>query len=140
MLHKHGDFTFPRRIPAFKEDGKCDAGHNDILIYSISSLFIERRSSFPRLPVHYPHVHAQLQTHQVCEAVESRKHESKKTEEKEAANDVNMSNISLGPKVLLQTLKVKMISDNKEVSVRIILDSGSQRSYILRSLAAEMGT
>ncbi|GBN33439.1 hypothetical protein AVEN_171048-1 [Araneus ventricosus] len=75
----------------------------------------------------------------MCEAVESRKHESKKPEEKEAANEINMSNISLGPKVFLQTLKVKMISDKKEVSVRIILDSGSQRSCSLKSLAEEMG-
>ncbi|GBN32107.1 hypothetical protein AVEN_105035-1 [Araneus ventricosus] len=75
----------------------------------------------------------------MCEAVESRKHESKKAEEKVAANEANMSNISLGPKVFLQTLKLKMISDKKEVSVRIILDSGSRRSYILKSLAEEMG-
>ncbi|GBM70127.1 hypothetical protein AVEN_151586-1 [Araneus ventricosus] len=75
----------------------------------------------------------------MCEAVESRKQESKKAEEKEAANEVNMSNISLGTKAFLQTLKVKMISDKKEVSVRIILDSGYQRSYILKSLAEEMG-
>ncbi|GBM23814.1 hypothetical protein AVEN_91149-1 [Araneus ventricosus] len=32
-----------------------------------------------------------------------------------------------------------MISDKKEVSVRIILDSESQRSYILKSLAEEIG-
>ncbi|GBM64651.1 U6 small nuclear RNA (adenine-(43)-N(6))-methyltransferase [Araneus ventricosus] len=75
----------------------------------------------------------------MCEAVESQKHESKKAEEKEAANEINMSNISLGPKVFLQTLTVKMISDKKEVSVRIILDSGSRRSYTLKSLAEEMG-
>ncbi|GBM09362.1 hypothetical protein AVEN_184072-1 [Araneus ventricosus] len=75
----------------------------------------------------------------MCEAVESRKHESKKDEEKEAANEVNMSKINLDPKVFLQTLKVKTISDKKKVSVRIILDSGSQRSYILKSLAEEMG-
>ncbi|GBN73777.1 hypothetical protein AVEN_244546-1 [Araneus ventricosus] len=62
----------------------------------------------------------------MCETVESRRHESKKTEGKEAANKVNMPNISLCPKVFLQTLKVKMIS-GKEISVRIILDSGSQR-------------
>ncbi|GBN41803.1 hypothetical protein AVEN_118136-1 [Araneus ventricosus] len=49
-----------------------------------------------------------------------------------------MSNISLGPKAFFQTSKEKIISDKKEVSVRIILDSGSQRSYILKSLAEEM--
>ncbi|GBM79840.1 hypothetical protein AVEN_136497-1 [Araneus ventricosus] len=49
----------------------------------------------------------------MCEVVESQKHESKKSEEKEAANEINMSNTSLGPKVFLQTLKVKMISDEK---------------------------
>ncbi|GBM47202.1 hypothetical protein AVEN_271263-1 [Araneus ventricosus] len=75
----------------------------------------------------------------MSEAVKSRKHESNKAEEKEAANEINVSNISLDPKVFLQTLKVKMISDKKEVSLRIILDSGSQRSYILKNLAEEMG-
>ncbi|GBL90310.1 hypothetical protein AVEN_130402-1 [Araneus ventricosus] len=75
----------------------------------------------------------------MCEAVEFRKHESKKIKERETANYVNMSNISLGPKVFLQTLKVKMISDKKEVSVRIIVYSGSQRSYILKGLVEEMG-
>ncbi|GBN10296.1 hypothetical protein AVEN_54463-1 [Araneus ventricosus] len=75
----------------------------------------------------------------MCEAVGSRKHESKKAEEQEAANEINMPNISLCPKVFLQTLKAKMISDKKEVSIRIILDSGSQRSCILKRLAIEMG-
>ncbi|GBM83678.1 hypothetical protein AVEN_84250-1 [Araneus ventricosus] len=60
-------------------------------------------------------------------------------EDKDAANEINMSNISLGPKVFFQTLKVKMISDKKEVSLRIVLDSRSQRSYILKRLAEEMG-
>ncbi|GBN01977.1 hypothetical protein AVEN_166591-1 [Araneus ventricosus] len=47
----------------------------------------------------------------MCEAVESLKHEPKKPEEKEAANEINMSSISLGPKMFLQTLK-KLLHEN----------------------------
>ena len=41
--------------------------------------------------------------------------------------------------VYLQTLVVKLMNGNKEKHVRIICDSGSSKSYILRTTVAEMG-
>ena len=75
----------------------------------------------------------------MCETNESRKIDDKKADEKEIFNEVNMSNLSTGPKVFLQTLKCKLISDKKEAVVRIVLDTGSQNSYIVKNLAEDMG-
>ncbi|GBN68540.1 hypothetical protein AVEN_175510-1 [Araneus ventricosus] len=50
-----------------------------------------------------------------------------------------MSNNTYSPKVFLQTLKIKLVYDSKEVLVRAFLDSGSQKTYVLTNLEEEMG-
>ena len=50
----------------------------------------------------------------------------------------NLIILKLFFKVFLQTLRAKSFSDNKEKDFRLILDTGSQRSYILKKLAEEM--
>ncbi|GFT29313.1 integrase catalytic domain-containing protein [Trichonephila clavipes] len=58
---------------------------------------------------------------------------------KPVQNDVNMTNFNKhSPKISLQTLKVKLISDSKQKIVRLRLDSASRKSYILKSVAQEM--
>ena len=39
----------------------------------------------------------------------------------------------------MQALKIKLRNDMNEVVVRAVFDSGSQNSYILKSVAAQMG-
>jgi hypothetical protein len=50
-----------------------------------------------------------------------------------------MTTLMDNPKVFLQTLKVMLKSDTREVSVLALIDTGSQKSYILKNTAARMG-
>ncbi|KAF2892140.1 hypothetical protein ILUMI_14033 [Ignelater luminosus] len=52
--------------------------------------------------------------------------------------EANLANASLIPEVCLQTMRVILKNDNKERVVRVIMDSGSQRSYISKQAAEEM--
>ncbi|GIY64950.1 DUF1758 domain-containing protein [Caerostris darwini] len=63
------------------------------------------------------------------EALDSKnKDTQKKDEVKVLENEIALANINRIPKVFLQTLKVKLISDNKMIEVRANLDSRSQTS------------
>lgn len=75
----------------------------------------------------------------MCERLDSQKMSVEKKEEKPVENDVNMSNFNKhSPKVFLQTVKAKLISDSKQKTVRLLFDSASHKSYILKSVAEEM--
>lgn len=50
-----------------------------------------------------------------------------------------LANQACSPEVLLQTLVVRLQNGNKMRPVRAIFDTGSQKSYILRSTAEEFG-
>lgn len=68
------------------------------------------------------------------------RHTQKKEEDKPTIeSEVNMSNLNeRKSKVFLQTLKAVLISNNKKRIVRLLLDSGSQKTYMLKSVAKEM--
>jgi len=56
---------------------------------------------------------------------------------KNEVQDVSLSNHT-HRKVLLQTLRVKVLGENVKREVRAIIDSGSQKSYIVKSLAEKL--
>ncbi|XP_071648476.1 uncharacterized protein [Temnothorax longispinosus] len=51
----------------------------------------------------------------------------------------SLTNLSLNPRVFLQTLRVKLINGSREQTVRAVLDTGSHRSYILGHVAEQLG-
>ncbi|GFS44196.1 DUF1758 domain-containing protein [Trichonephila inaurata madagascariensis] len=50
-----------------------------------------------------------------------------------------MANHTSSLRVFLQTLKLKMVCGNKEIPVRAILESGSQKSYVLKNVVEKIG-
>ncbi|XP_055939827.1 uncharacterized protein LOC129969324 [Argiope bruennichi] len=52
--------------------------------------------------------------------------------------DQALSNLSTNPNVILQTFKVVIRGNGKKRAARAIIDTGSQRSYLLRATAEEM--
>ncbi|XP_054713062.1 uncharacterized protein LOC129222571 [Uloborus diversus] len=66
--------------------------------------------------------------------------EMKETAVEEKSKDVTMTTMSKSPRVILPTLKVKLVSTSghKEIEVNAILDTASQHSYILKDLAAKL--
>lgn len=74
----------------------------------------------------------------MCQSLDKGKTNEREEKEKSNESEVNMANFNKNPRVFLQTLKAKVVSDNKEKDIRLILDTGSQRSYILKKLAEEM--
>ncbi|GBM42541.1 hypothetical protein AVEN_3347-1 [Araneus ventricosus] len=68
-------------------------------------------------------------------SVNIRKNESKETVPQ---RDETLANLARTPNVLLQTLMVTLRGRDKKPQARAIIDSASQRSYILRSTADEM--
>jgi hypothetical protein len=52
----------------------------------------------------------------------------------ESAHEASLTNLDTGP-VLLQTLIVKLHNENKNVAVRAMIDTGSQRSYVTSKAA-----
>jgi hypothetical protein len=54
-------------------------------------------------------------------------------------HDVAMTNLMDNLKVFFQTLKVKQKSDRQEVCVHAVIDTGSQKSYILKDTVERMG-
>ena len=57
----------------------------------------------------------------------------------DSSPEVVMTNLIDNPKVFLQTLKVMLKSDIQEVCVCTLIDTGSQKSYILKKTAEKMG-
>ncbi|XP_013173821.1 PREDICTED: uncharacterized protein LOC106122420 [Papilio xuthus] len=76
-----------------------------------------------------PKLHAQPK---ICEQNTTEKH-------CENNKEVNNSFISNDITTLLQTLVVKVSNGKQEKKIRILLDSGSQRTYIKRELAEDLG-
>ena len=74
----------------------------------------------------------------MCQDLDKGKINEKIQQEKSAESEVNIADFNKNPKVILQTLKAKVVSDNIEKDIRLILDIGSQKSYILKKLAEEM--
>ncbi|GBN96939.1 hypothetical protein AVEN_232744-1 [Araneus ventricosus] len=76
----------------------------------------------------------------MCDQLQAFKNTNQKKEEEEnpLGNDVNLSNVNPNPKVFLQTFKTKLLSSDKEKTVRVLCDTGSQKSYILKNIAEEM--
>lgn len=56
-----------------------------------------------------------------------------------SSNEQTLANISSSPCILLQTLAVILRGENKCFKIRAIIDSASQRSYILKSTAEKIG-
>ncbi|XP_025831568.1 uncharacterized protein LOC112904800 [Agrilus planipennis] len=50
-----------------------------------------------------------------------------------------IASISNNKMVFLQTLKVKIYSDNRELIARVLIDSGSQRSYVTKDIIEKLG-
>ncbi|GFY18183.1 DUF1758 domain-containing protein [Trichonephila clavipes] len=75
----------------------------------------------------------------MCESLKAKNQDSYRSENKGPKVEVNMANNTSSPRVFLQTLKLKMVCGNKEIPVRAILDSGSQKYYVLKSVAEKMG-
>ena len=57
----------------------------------------------------------------------------------DSSREVARTNLMDNPKVFLQTLKVMLKSDTREVCVRALIDTGSQKSYILKNTAERIG-
>ncbi|GBN27315.1 hypothetical protein AVEN_190516-1 [Araneus ventricosus] len=76
----------------------------------------------------------------MCDQLQAFKNTNQKKEEEEnpSGNDVNLSNVNPNLKVFLQTFKAKLLSNDKEKTVRVLCDNGSQKSYILKNIAEEM--
>ncbi|GFS91215.1 DUF1758 domain-containing protein [Trichonephila clavipes] len=75
----------------------------------------------------------------MCVSLNSKNQDSYRNENKGPKVEVNMANDTSSPRVFLQTLKLKMVCGNKEIPVREILDSGSQKSYVLKNVVEKMG-
>ncbi|XP_028172612.1 uncharacterized protein LOC114361684 [Ostrinia furnacalis] len=77
--------------------------------------------------------------HNVLFCTEINKHIPKHSEqESKPKRDSQLSTSHFKSVTLLQTLLIKIIVDSKEVTVRALIDSGAQRSYIKRSLAQNL--
>lgn len=74
----------------------------------------------------------------MCPSVGYQQSEEIKSNSK-AIGENNLAAISSLPSVCLQTLRVTLFSGTKEMIVRVLIDTGSQRSYVLSSIASEMG-
>ncbi|XP_024885287.1 uncharacterized protein LOC112463247 [Temnothorax curvispinosus] len=78
----------------------------------------------------------------MCPKIEKKDKDSKvdsKPKDSEKTNsDCNLANVSSDPEVLMQTLCVKLRNENKEIIVRAIIDTGSQKSYITKEAAEHL--
>ncbi|GFY22611.1 DUF1758 domain-containing protein [Trichonephila clavipes] len=75
----------------------------------------------------------------MCESLKAKNQDSFRSENKGSKVEVNMANNTSSPRVFLQTLQLKMVCGTKEIPVRAILDSGSQKSYVLKNVVEKMG-
>ena len=69
----------------------------------------------------------------------SKEKEARKVEKVEEIQSVVMSSNSRSGEVFLQTLLVKLENNGKIRTVRAVIDTGAQQSYILESTAKTMG-
>ncbi|GFX76124.1 uncharacterized protein TNCV_1834991 [Trichonephila clavipes] len=75
----------------------------------------------------------------MCEFLKAKNQDSYRSENKGPKVEVNMANNTSIPRVFLQTLKIKIVCGNKEIPVKAILDSGSQKSYVLKNVVEKIG-
>ncbi|GBM42576.1 hypothetical protein AVEN_183857-1 [Araneus ventricosus] len=119
----------------------CDGKHVSSDCFNAQKLTLEEKQKIVRdknccfaclLPGH----HVTL----MCDQLQAFKNANQKKEEEEnpSGNNVNLSNVNPNPKVFLQTFKAKLLSSDKEKTVRVLCDTGSQKSYILKNIAEEM--
>ena len=66
----------------------------------------------------------------MCQGLDKGKINEKQKKEKSIESEVNMADFNKNPKIFLQIPKAKIVSDNKEKDIRLILNTGSQKSYI----------
>ncbi|GBM79100.1 hypothetical protein AVEN_177415-1 [Araneus ventricosus] len=71
----------------------------------------------------------------MCDQLQALKNTNQKEEEENSSgNDANLSNVNPNPKVFLQPFKAKLLSSDKEKTVRVLCDTGSQKSIKLKQL------
>ena len=79
----------------------------------------------------------------MCPVEHKNKESDKSSTSKNCAQMRNEVNCFAGtadcPMVFLQTVRAKLINNDKEMIVRVLFDSGSQHSYIKKSIASRMG-
>ncbi|XP_051161418.1 uncharacterized protein LOC127281645 [Leptopilina boulardi] len=64
---------------------------------------------------------------------------SKKAESLNVTKEQNLASFSRSPDVYMQTIRVVLYSDSKEKEARVVIDSGSHRSYIRSDVAKFLG-
>ena len=73
----------------------------------------------------------------MCPTVSSK--EGTSANEKVEIRENNLASMCGSPAVRLQTLRMRLFSNTSERIARVVLDSGSERSYIRSDLAKELG-
>ncbi|GFT77600.1 transposable element Tc1 transposase [Nephila pilipes] len=63
---------------------------------------------------------------------------SREVDEEQHSTETLLTNLPLERKIYLKTITVRLRHKNKEVCVRALMDDGSRRSYIVKSLVAEL--
>ncbi|GFT20649.1 transposable element Tc1 transposase [Nephila pilipes] len=63
---------------------------------------------------------------------------SREVDEEQHSTETLLTNLPLERKIYLKTITVRLRHKNKEVCVRALMDDGSHRSYIVKSLVAEL--
>ncbi|GFV92828.1 DUF1758 domain-containing protein [Trichonephila clavipes] len=70
----------------------------------------------------------------MCESLKAKNQDAYRSENKSPKVEVNMVNNTPSPTEFLQTLKLKIVCGSKKIPIRANLDSGSQKSYVLKML------
>ncbi|GFS44078.1 transposable element Tc1 transposase [Nephila pilipes] len=63
---------------------------------------------------------------------------SREVDEEQYSTETLLTNLPLERKIYLKTITVRLRHKNKEVCVRALMDDGSHRSYIVKSLVTEL--
>ncbi|GFT01787.1 uncharacterized protein NPIL_321431 [Nephila pilipes] len=63
---------------------------------------------------------------------------SREVDEEQNSTETLLTNLPLERKIYLKTITVRLRHKNKEICVRALMDDGSHRSYIVKSLVAEL--
>ncbi|GBO14560.1 hypothetical protein AVEN_211491-1 [Araneus ventricosus] len=130
----------------------CDGKHVSSNCFNAQKLTLEEKQKIVRdknccfaclLPGHSVRkcpVCSKKHTTLMCDQLQALKNTNQKKAEEEnpSGNYVNLSNLNPNPKVFLQTFKSKLLSSDKEETVRVLCDTGSQKLYILKNIAEEM--
>ena len=75
----------------------------------------------------------------MCPEFSKGENENKDCTPCDAKEEKNLASFLRDPDVILQTIRVKLRNDVKESIVRAIIDTGSMKSYILKSAVERMG-